>query len=166
VNRITISGTVIAAMLVALPAAASHSFDDVPSSHAHHDSIDWLTQKGITSGCDSDSFCPHDPVTRAQMATFLRRYDQQADAPDQSQQQTSVKQHVIHSSGSGVIDCPPGTFVVGGGFLFSGQEQHEVYGSHPVARVDGFNREGWYVGVNDNGSLGSTVTWAVCLEVS
>ncbi len=37
------------------------------------DDIAWLYASGITTGCAVDLFCPTDPVTRAQMATFLRR---------------------------------------------------------------------------------------------
>ena len=33
----------------------------------------WLAQEGITTGCTSTRFCPGDPVTRGQMATFLTR---------------------------------------------------------------------------------------------
>ena len=35
--------------------------------------IEWLVEQGITSGCNSEGtlFCPNNPVTRAQMATFL-----------------------------------------------------------------------------------------------
>jgi hypothetical protein len=35
--------------------------------------IDWLRNRGITLGCATDSFCPDDIVTRAQMAMFLAR---------------------------------------------------------------------------------------------
>lgn len=55
--------------------------------------------------------------------------------------------------------------MVGGGYLHSGQEQHEIVGSHPVSRAEGFGAEGWYVGVNYNGSTSGVSTWAVCLRV-
>jgi hypothetical protein len=50
-------------------------FRDVEPSSVHADAIDWLVERGITAGCnpDGDRFCPGDPVTRAQMATFLDR---------------------------------------------------------------------------------------------
>jgi hypothetical protein len=35
--------------------------------------IDWLAATGVTRGCTSTAFCPNDPVTRGQMAAFLRR---------------------------------------------------------------------------------------------
>lgn len=40
------------------------------------DAIERLAAAGITAGCNppaNDRFCPHDPVTRAQMAAFLKR---------------------------------------------------------------------------------------------
>ena len=50
-------------------------FQDVPAGAAHSGSIDAMAVAGITAGCSSDPlrFCPHDPVTRGQMATFLAR---------------------------------------------------------------------------------------------
>ncbi len=33
--------------------------------------IEKLAQDGITGGCTATTFCPNDPVTRAQMAVFL-----------------------------------------------------------------------------------------------
>lgn len=64
--------------LVATPIAvyASHQFVDVPDDHTFHDAIAWLADTGITQGCndDGDEFCPQDPVTRGQMAAFLRRF--------------------------------------------------------------------------------------------
>ena len=37
--------------------------------------IEWLFSEGLTSGCngDGDRFCPDDPVTRGQLAAFLKR---------------------------------------------------------------------------------------------
>jgi subtilisin family serine protease len=36
--------------------------------------IAWLAATGVTRGCATDRFCPGDPVTRAQMASFLARF--------------------------------------------------------------------------------------------
>ncbi len=35
--------------------------------------IEWLAGAGITTGCSGTRFCPRDPVTREQMASFLAR---------------------------------------------------------------------------------------------
>jgi hypothetical protein len=49
----------------------------------HETSIEALAAAGVTSGCDVGLFCPNDPITRAQMATFLARgIDTLLDATD------------------------------------------------------------------------------------
>jgi hypothetical protein len=39
-----------------------------------------MADSGVTVGCGDDRFCPSDPVTRAQMATFMHRLS--GTAPD------------------------------------------------------------------------------------
>jgi hypothetical protein len=48
-------------------------FVDVPATHAFRGAIEALLANGITSGCGvaPPSFCPDDPVTRAQLAVFI-----------------------------------------------------------------------------------------------
>ncbi len=50
-------------------------FTDLGGAAGHQASINALWKAGITNGCSSDGsqYCPLDPVTRAQMATFLVR---------------------------------------------------------------------------------------------
>lgn len=52
----------------------SGTFRDISNS-VFADDIEWLADKGITTGCNSagDRFCPEDSVTRGQMAAFLVR---------------------------------------------------------------------------------------------
>lgn len=47
-------------------------FADTAGS-VHRLSIDGVAEGGITAGCDAIRFCPRDPVTRGQMASFLAR---------------------------------------------------------------------------------------------
>jgi S-layer homology domain len=47
-------------------------FDDDEAS-SHEEGINRLAQADIARGCTADSFCPNEPVTRAQMAAFLAR---------------------------------------------------------------------------------------------
>jgi hypothetical protein len=54
-----------------LPPAQS-VFTDTSSSVFGSD-IDRFAGAGLTTGCSADRFCPEDPVTRGQMAAFLRR---------------------------------------------------------------------------------------------
>ena len=56
--------------------SASERFSDVPSGHLYADEIGALARAGITLGCNppnNDRFCPEDPVTRQQMASFFVR---------------------------------------------------------------------------------------------
>jgi hypothetical protein len=47
--------------------------NDVPADGFAADYIEELNALGITAGCGPGSFCPTDPVTRAQMSVFLLR---------------------------------------------------------------------------------------------
>ena len=64
----------IPAVAVAAPSGPP-SFTDVPADHPFFEEIEWLAESGITKGCDQEGtlFCPDDPVTRGQMASFLVR---------------------------------------------------------------------------------------------
>jgi hypothetical protein len=46
-------------------------FTDVPPGNLFCGFIERMAEDGITGGCGRDTFCPNDPVTRAQMAVFL-----------------------------------------------------------------------------------------------
>ncbi|MFN7935227.1 MAG: S-layer homology domain-containing protein [Bryobacteraceae bacterium] len=48
-------------------------FADVPSGHPQFRYIQKLRELGITAGCTTTTYCPGEPVTRAQMAAFLVR---------------------------------------------------------------------------------------------
>jgi hypothetical protein len=58
-----------------LPPGDGRRFADVPGSTWYAEDIDRLASAGITVGCDDagERFCPNEPVSRAQMATFLTR---------------------------------------------------------------------------------------------
>lgn len=58
--------------VLGLGPAPSAGFDDTVSSE-HASAIDSLAAAGITRGCSPTSFCPHDRVTRGQLASFLIR---------------------------------------------------------------------------------------------
>jgi len=55
-----------------LPDAAGDTFGDDNGS-SHEADIERIAAPGITRGCGPQRFCPLDPVTRGQMAAFLRR---------------------------------------------------------------------------------------------
>ena len=65
----------IAALVIAPPrpvAAGSSPFTDISDSLFKND-IEWLYAEEITTGCQATLYCPKDPVTREQMASFLAR---------------------------------------------------------------------------------------------
>lgn len=49
------------------------TFSDVPETHPNYADIEYLAETGITSGYPDGTFRPDEPVTRKQMAAFLRR---------------------------------------------------------------------------------------------
>ena len=57
------------------PVTPAGAFADVPADAPFAAEIEGLLAAGITKGCSADPplYCPDDPVTRAQMATFLAR---------------------------------------------------------------------------------------------
>ena len=62
--------------LAATAIAQSQRFSDVPPDAYYHDAAIWADNAGITTGCeDGTKFCPDDNLTRAQMITFLKRYE-------------------------------------------------------------------------------------------
>ena len=72
----------LTSLAVASPAAAGSGFTDIDDS-PFKDSIEWLVDQGITSGCSVDppKFCPTAKVTREQMAIFL---DRALELPDET----------------------------------------------------------------------------------
>jgi len=57
-------------------ASLETGFVDVPSNHLFVDSIRWLSDNGITRGCNpptNDRFCPDGLLTRGEMAAMLTR---------------------------------------------------------------------------------------------
>ena len=70
------SALALAFQLGATPAAAAPcaGFTDVDdSSVAFCPSVEWIRNRSITLGCTTTTYCPNDPVTRLQMAAFMRR---------------------------------------------------------------------------------------------
>ena len=52
---------------------APAEFTDVDPQSVRAPAIAAIAAAGITFGCDAGRYCPDEPVTRAQMATFLAR---------------------------------------------------------------------------------------------
>ena len=82
------------AALRALP-----SFDDI-AGNVHADNIERLAAAGITEGCSQRSFCPSEPVTRGQIATFL---DRALDLPDGTASFSDVGDDHPHAAGIAAV---------------------------------------------------------------
>lgn len=89
--KVTISkraaAIILFAVVLSIPgiAGASHIFTDVTDSNVHADGITWVADAGVTAGCgDGSTYCPNDPVIRAQMATFMHRLSGHAPGIDPS----------------------------------------------------------------------------------
>ncbi len=61
------------------PATLSVEFDDVPVDNPFHNDILTIATAGITGGCTDTSYCPSNPVSRAEMAVFLLKSKYGAD---------------------------------------------------------------------------------------
>lgn len=90
-------------------------FDDIAGTK-FVDDIVWAFENGITTGCSTDPplFCPNDPVTRGQMATFLdRAFDLPATSTDFfTDDETSVHEGAINRVAAAGITtgCSAGKF--------------------------------------------------------
>ncbi len=73
VTRAQMASFLVRALPDLIPATAEYFSDD--DGLLHEDNIDTIRENEITFGCDVTGtlYCPFDPVTRAQMASFLAR---------------------------------------------------------------------------------------------
>jgi hypothetical protein len=72
VNRQQMASFLTRALDLPVPARPI-AFTDVSPSNVHYDNIQALAAAEITLGCGGGRFCPNDPVSREQMASFLSR---------------------------------------------------------------------------------------------
>lgn len=167
-RRAVIGSIFAAATLVAGTgiANAAFGFDDVNDGDTHATGIGWMVENGITTGCDADSYCPGDFVTRAQMASFMHRLSGnsavvpsvnaetlQGFAPSafvktpERVTQTSAASDVAFKSVTAA--CPAGKSVVSGGFNVTENE-------------GGALSDDWYV-VADQPNVANT-GWVISLR--
>lgn len=71
----TVTGALAVGALISSPAWAvpCAGFGDVDSTHAFCPSVEWLKNRGITTGCAVGQYCPNSPVDRLAMAAFMKR---------------------------------------------------------------------------------------------
>ena len=66
-------------------ADVENPFNDVPDDEWYADAVLWAVEKGITNGLTDNTFGPDQICNRAQIVTFLYRYDQSlTDVPDET----------------------------------------------------------------------------------
>ena len=99
-------------LVIAGGALAAHSrFEDVTDDHPV-DAIEWAADLEITLGCDTDKFCPDQPLKRKHARVFIERfYDQVlgADGDDQftNPDFTRADMMVLHSMTHPPLLQPP-----------------------------------------------------------
>ena len=59
------------------PSTAGNPFTDVKNGTYYYEAVLWAVEKGITAGTSTTTFSPDDTCTRAQIVTFLWRYEGQ-----------------------------------------------------------------------------------------
>ena len=79
IKAVAIGATAVAlvssAVVGTVAAQTLQLFEDVPRGHYAHAAIQWAVENGITEGCgDGRNFCPDQPLDRAHIVTFLKRY--------------------------------------------------------------------------------------------
>ena len=73
VAAITVTAGDTHASIVLTVTKAASRFPDVPKSHHFYGDIEWLAEKGITTGNADGTFTPQEDTTRAQTVVFLYR---------------------------------------------------------------------------------------------
>ena len=59
------------------PASSKNPFTDVAETAYYYKAVLWAVEQGITNGMTADTFSPDETCTRAQIVTFLWRYEEQ-----------------------------------------------------------------------------------------
>lgn len=58
-----------------ISSGARNPFSDVKEDTYYYNAVPWAVEKGITAGTSATTFSPNDTCTRAQIVTFLWRYE-------------------------------------------------------------------------------------------
>ncbi|MGA7273122.1 MAG: S-layer homology domain-containing protein [Acidimicrobiia bacterium] len=123
-NRKRLIAFVVAlAVLIATPltVVAAAGFTDVSDSNVFTADIQWLSDAGVTKGCNppaNTEFCPSDNVTREQMAAFMHRFAEYMGAADgtpaQADNASTVNgvsvEHFFHQAAPNTTDEVIGTY--------------------------------------------------------
>ena len=88
------------------PSAPPHNFSDVVAGW-QQDAVSWMANTGITTGTSPTTFAPEDTLTRAQLITFLYRYQ---DEPDVTINTTTPDCDPASDAPEDPDDAPTGSF--------------------------------------------------------
>lgn len=72
-DRLIVGATALALVAGATAAGATARPADVSTDSVHAAAVQWALDNDISNGCDTDAFCPDQPLTRAQAASLLQR---------------------------------------------------------------------------------------------
>ncbi len=78
------------------PKTAKNPFQDVREKDYFYKAVLWAVENGITSGTSKTKFSPNDACTRAQVVTFLWRYEKQEKPKSSSNPFKDVKDNAYY----------------------------------------------------------------------
>lgn len=171
-RRLLILAAAVTLLSIPTVAFAVHVFDDVEDASTHADGIHYVADAGITVGCDANNYCPGDPLTRGQMATFIHRQSGNAPGVAPSVNAASIAEVVQvsdHNSiaGSAVnsasVSCPDGMLATGGGAQTTSPTGWVQAHSRPLADSSGWTAQ--YVQIDGLLGTNTTTVWAQCIAV-
>jgi hypothetical protein len=90
-----------------VPPGCTGLFSDVACPSQYAAWIEQLYNEGITAGCGASTFCPNDPITRAQMAVFMVKVVHGTCPPGQN---PANCYQAPAASGAKFTDVPAGAF--------------------------------------------------------
>lgn len=120
-------------------------FDDVPVGHWADEAIGWAVDNGITTGTSETTFSPNDTLTRAQMVTFLKRYNDNVvtnstATPSTTPATTNGGAHIVDHYWS--QDGETYYVVIGG--LTEAEDYCEVHLTQAGRRTGEWSNEAWF----------------------
>ena len=80
------------------PASSTNPFTDVKPGAYYYNAVLWAVEKGITYGTSDTTFSPDETCTRAQIVTFLWRYEEQPASAGTSNPFADVKPNAYFGS--------------------------------------------------------------------
>lgn len=89
-------------------------FTDVQDTDIFCTAVQWIKNRGVTSGCTATEYCPGNPVTRAQMALFLHRLGKALTPVVLHKQAVVTAQTTVPGAQPGLLLCATDDYAVGG----------------------------------------------------